>query len=50
MAEHAPPRSPDAPPRSEPSEPSARRVLGRVLLVQLVALGLLWALQAAYHR
>lgn len=44
------PESPDAPPRSEPSEPSSRRVLGRVLLVQLVALALLWALQAAYHR
>lgn len=34
----------------ERSEPSSRRVLGRVLLVQLVALALLWALQAAYHR
>lgn len=44
------PQSPDAPARSEPSEPSPRRVLGRVLLVQLVALALLWALQAAYHR
>lgn len=36
--------------RHESSERSPRRVLGRVLLVQLLALALLWALQAAYHR
>lgn len=34
----------------ERPQPPFRRVLVRVLLVQLAALGLLWALQAAYHR
>ncbi len=42
---------PPPPPASEPSaEPAFGRVLAQVLLVQLAALGLLWALQAAYHR
>lgn len=36
--------------RRQDAEPSFGRALARVLLVQLAALGVLWALQAAYHR
>lgn len=62
-AEAAPPAEPDAlatawsnaqsvqdARRAPGAEPAFGRVLVQVLLVQLVALGLLWALQAAYHR
>jgi len=62
-AEAAPPAEPDAPAttwsnaqpvqdarRAPGAEPAFGRILVQVLLVQLVALGLLWALQAAYHR